>query len=243
MLRGLFEAVDGRQDVSSTALRSSPDCAARPRSGQPMTISLHEPPLLSRLNGHDRILIAGAGGGFDVYAGLPLARGAPPPPGKQVFLANLTFTYLGETDAPLPGAAPRAVTAETTGADRYFPERRLAEWLRRAGAPVDHLRVREGGRASPARRVCAPRRGAGGRGNRPGRRRHGHPHARGRRRARNAGRGHDQPGGCRGAGRRRVASSRASASAWTRIMASATRTFSRTSRRSSATAATWARSR
>ena len=40
----------------------------------------------------------GAGGGFDVYAGLPLyfaLRAA----GREVFLANLTFTYLGETDA------------------------------------------------------------------------------------------------------------------------------------------------
>ena len=33
-------------------------------------LSLLEPPLLSRLKRHDRILIAGAGGGFDVYAGL-----------------------------------------------------------------------------------------------------------------------------------------------------------------------------
>ena len=60
-------------------------------------LSLLEPPLLSRLNRHDRILIAGAGGGFDVYAGLPLAT-ALRRAGKQVFLANLTFTYLGETD-------------------------------------------------------------------------------------------------------------------------------------------------
>ena len=90
--------------------------------------SLLEPPLLSRLKRHDRILIAGAGGGFDVYAGLPLAvalRNA----GKQVFLANLTFTYLGETDAHYLAPHLAAVTPATTGADRYFPERRLAQWL------------------------------------------------------------------------------------------------------------------
>ena len=55
-----------------------------------MGSSLLEPPLLSRLRAHDRILIAGAGGGFDIYAGLPLflaLRAA----GKQVSLANLTF--------------------------------------------------------------------------------------------------------------------------------------------------------
>jgi len=85
-------------------------------------VSLLEPPLLSRLKRHDRILIAGAGGGFDVYAGLPLVvalRSA----GKQVFLANLTFTYLGETDAQYLAPHLAAVTPATTGADRYFPER------------------------------------------------------------------------------------------------------------------------
>jgi hypothetical protein len=93
-----------------------------------MTPSLLEPALLTRLNRHDRILIAGAGGGFDVYAGLPLAM-ALRRAGKQVSLANLTFTYLGETDVAYLAPHLATVTAETTGADRYFPERRLAEWL------------------------------------------------------------------------------------------------------------------
>jgi hypothetical protein len=99
-----------------------------------MTPSLWEPPLLGRLRGHDRILIAGAGGGFDVFAGLPLfvaLRAA----GKQVFLANLTFTYFGETDAALLAPHLRVVTPATTGADRYFPERRLSEWLAEEGLP------------------------------------------------------------------------------------------------------------
>ncbi|WP_027946777.1 hypothetical protein [Amycolatopsis taiwanensis] len=34
---------------------------------------LAQPPLFTRLQGAGRILIAGAGGGFDIYAGLPLA--------------------------------------------------------------------------------------------------------------------------------------------------------------------------
>jgi hypothetical protein len=93
-----------------------------------MNVSLFEPPLLTRLKQHDRILIAGAGGGFDVYAGLPLAL-ALRRAGKQVILANLTFTYLGETDANYLTPHVAAVTTATTGADRYFPERRLAEWL------------------------------------------------------------------------------------------------------------------
>jgi hypothetical protein len=98
------------------------------------TSSLLEPPLLARLQRHDRILIAGAGGGFDVFSGLPLfvaLRNA----GKQVFLANLTFTSLGETDVRRLGPHLAVVTPETTGADRYFPERRLSEWLAEAGHP------------------------------------------------------------------------------------------------------------
>jgi hypothetical protein len=80
-------------------------------------------------------LIAGAGGGFDVYAGLPLAL-ALRRAGKQVFLANLTFTYLGETDAIYVAPHVAAVTTATTGADRYFPERRLAEWLAEHDQPT-----------------------------------------------------------------------------------------------------------
>jgi hypothetical protein len=97
-------------------------------------LSLLEPPLLSRVKRHDRILIAGAGGGFDVYAGLPLAL-ALRRAGKEVFLANLTFTYLGETNVEYLMPHLAAVTTATTGADRYFPERRLAEWLQAEGQP------------------------------------------------------------------------------------------------------------
>jgi hypothetical protein len=99
-----------------------------------MSPSLLEPPLLSRLRAHDRILIAGAGGGFDIYAGLPLflaLRAA----GKQVSLANLTFTNLGETNAIYLASHVAVVTPATAGADRYFPERRLAEWLADEGHP------------------------------------------------------------------------------------------------------------
>ncbi|KAA5838392.1 DUF1152 domain-containing protein [Saccharopolyspora hirsuta] len=91
--------------------------------------SLIEPPLFSRLRRAGRILVAGAGGGFDVYAGLPLAlalRGL----GKQVHLANLTFSDLRRL-APVnwvePGVA--AVTPDSQGRDDYFPERTLARWL------------------------------------------------------------------------------------------------------------------
>src|SRR5262245_50226334 len=96
--------------------------------------SLREPPLLQRLAARERILIAGAGGGFDVYAGLPLFE-ALRAMGKQVFLANLTFSYLGGTDASWIAPHLAEVTGDTRGEDRYFPERRLAEWLAARGDP------------------------------------------------------------------------------------------------------------
>jgi hypothetical protein len=91
--------------------------------------SLHEPALFSRLREARRILVAGAGGGFDVYAGLPLAfalRAA----GKDVHLANLSFADLyglGLDSWVAPDVA--AVRPDTPLRGDYFPERALARWL------------------------------------------------------------------------------------------------------------------
>ena len=52
--------------------------------------NLFEPALLTRLKAAERILIAGAGGGFDIYAGLPIAL-ALRAAGKEVHRANLSF--------------------------------------------------------------------------------------------------------------------------------------------------------
>jgi hypothetical protein len=84
--------------------------------------------LLSRLADADSVLLAGAGGGFDVFSALPLyfaLRDA----GKQVHLANLTFTYLGATAATHLGCGVFRVDRDTPGPTDYFPERHLAEWL------------------------------------------------------------------------------------------------------------------
>lgn len=97
--------------------------------------SLQRLPLFDRLADARRVLIAGAGGGFDVFAGLPLYF-ALRAQGKEVFLANLTFTYLGATDAARLTPDLVEVTAETTGQDQYFPERRLAEWFASRGETV-----------------------------------------------------------------------------------------------------------
>ncbi|MCX4749474.1 DUF1152 domain-containing protein [Kitasatospora sp. NBC_01287] len=82
------------------------------------------------------MLIAGAGGGFDVYAGLPLAL-ALRAAGHEVHLANLSFSDL----YGLPGEVWHApdlaeINAGTPDGGRsYFPELALARWLRAQGQP------------------------------------------------------------------------------------------------------------
>jgi hypothetical protein len=101
------------------------------------TLSLLDIPLFRRLEGCDRVLLCGAGGGFDVFTALPLMF-ALRRAGKEVYLANLTFTYLGGTDAEYLMPALARVTAQTSGEDRYSPERYLCEWLDRQSPDICH---------------------------------------------------------------------------------------------------------
>ena len=93
---------------------------------------LHLPSCLEQ---SERILIAGAGGGFDVYTGLPVYVRLKSL-GKQVFLANLSFTALESTDAKKLTPALYAVTSTTCGSDLYFPESSLAKFLSGHGDDV-----------------------------------------------------------------------------------------------------------
>lgn len=118
------------------ALQRKPQGAAcRPRlSSSDMTSSLRDLPLFAALADSQRILIAGAGGGFDVFGGLPLAL-ALRERGAEVVLANLSFVSSGfSLDAWLaPDVA--AVTPASGGSAEYFPERTLARWLDKVGEP------------------------------------------------------------------------------------------------------------
>ncbi|GAA1244591.1 DUF1152 domain-containing protein [Kitasatospora nipponensis] len=97
--------------------------------------SLLEPPLFTRLRGAERILIAGAGGGFDVYAGLPLAL-ALRESGHEVHLANLSFSDLYGLPLEVWLAPDVAeIRPDTVTRDSYFPELALARWLRLHGLP------------------------------------------------------------------------------------------------------------
>ncbi|MBC6460793.1 DUF1152 domain-containing protein [Actinomadura sp. HBU206391] len=98
--------------------------------------SLQEPTLFTRLKKAKRILIAGAGGGFDVYAGLPLAL-ALSEAGSEVHLANLSFTALYGLDSDVWLDQDVAVIGpDTAGKDWYFPERTLARWLAKHRLPA-----------------------------------------------------------------------------------------------------------
>ncbi|MFI8006234.1 DUF1152 domain-containing protein [Streptomyces sp. NPDC086010] len=106
---------------------------------------LHANPLFTRLAPAQRILVAGAGGGFDIYSGLPLALSLMNQ-GKEVHLANLSFTALG--GLPLDDwAAPdlAVVTPESALHQTYFPERTLAQWLRLHGYPSTVYALQPGG--------------------------------------------------------------------------------------------------
>ncbi|MFI9272542.1 DUF1152 domain-containing protein [Kitasatospora sp. NPDC052896] len=97
--------------------------------------SLLEPPVFTRLRAAERILVAGAGGGFDVYAGLPLAL-ALRAAGKRVHLANLSFSHLHGLPAEVWLAPDVAeIRPDTRTHDQYFPELTLARWLNRHGLP------------------------------------------------------------------------------------------------------------
>jgi hypothetical protein len=100
-----------------------------PDDGGNGVTSLAVPPLFAALGQAQRVLIAGAGGGFDIYAGLPLAI-ALWAGGKEVHLANLSFSQLEllDLDVWLDNNVA-AITATTVGLDDYFPERTLARWL------------------------------------------------------------------------------------------------------------------
>src|SRR5580765_5001223 len=73
------------------------------------------------------VLIAGAGGGFDVFCGLPLYF-ALKQAGKTVHLANLSSGALAFCDAENPAPALWRITPKTS-ATKYFPEMHLSRWL------------------------------------------------------------------------------------------------------------------
>ena len=92
-------------------------------------------PFFQEIEGAQSILLAGAGGGFDIFSGLPLYFGLREM-GKQVHLANLSFSPLYAATGRRLSPALMEVTAETRGAQRYFPEMYLAQWFAAQGEQI-----------------------------------------------------------------------------------------------------------
>ncbi len=93
--------------------------------------SLLQNPLLAQLQNAQNILLAGAGGGFDVYSAIPLYI-ALKAQGKNVHLANLSFSFLHKSFAEevfshcfkVDATPIKKITLD------YFPEKYLSEWLK-----------------------------------------------------------------------------------------------------------------
>ncbi len=93
---------------------------------------LFHAPIAEALAPCRRVLIAGAGGGFDVYVGLPLFFSLTAS-GKKVFLANLSFTPLRRSGAQRLSGVLWRVDHTVQSSLSYFPECFLSQWLERNG--------------------------------------------------------------------------------------------------------------
>ena len=92
-------------------------------------------PFFTELEKAQNILIAGAGGGFDIFSGLPLYFGLKSA-GKAVHLANLSFSHLEAASGRRLAPAVLEVTADSWGVFGYFPEWYLCRWFRQNGEEV-----------------------------------------------------------------------------------------------------------
>lgn len=104
-------------------------------------MSLANLPLFERLQSAQTVLLAGAGGGYDIFAGLPLYFWLREQ-GKTVHLANLSFSSIYASNGRQFGKpGERVVRVEHTTQPElsYFPELYLSQWFwneRRERVPV-----------------------------------------------------------------------------------------------------------
>ncbi len=101
-------------------------------------------PALQRLAKAKTVLLAGAGGGYDLFAGLPLLHWLLRT-GKRVHLANLTFSDLRYDDVQRPVPALACITPDSHGSASYCTELHLSRWLSdHFGATPIHVIERTG---------------------------------------------------------------------------------------------------
>ncbi len=95
-------------------------------------------PFYEELKKSNNVLLAGAGGGFDIFSGLPLYFGLRAE-GKQVYLANLSFSFLPPaqiTKQDRLSPSLLKVNADTPSFTDYFPEKFLSQWFREQGEEI-----------------------------------------------------------------------------------------------------------
>lgn len=85
-------------------------------------------PFHEQLSTAKTVLLAGAGGGYDLFASLPLLHWLQQS-GNRVHLANLTFSDLRYEDAERPSPALVRITPDSHGSANYCPELHLSRWL------------------------------------------------------------------------------------------------------------------
>lgn len=91
-------------------------------------------PFLDRLNAGRCVLIAGCGGGFDVFSGVPIGTYLAHR-GCQVTYANYSLSALWDCGGTQVDEVTWLVD-EKAATMPYFPEKVLAEWLLRQGRPA-----------------------------------------------------------------------------------------------------------
>jgi hypothetical protein len=92
-------------------------------------------PFFERLRSSKRVLVAGAGGGFDVFAGLPICF-ALRKHGAEVSLANLSFSRLDVVSGTRLVPNVVEIAHDSDGPTSYFPEKYLARWFHARGEPT-----------------------------------------------------------------------------------------------------------
>ena len=89
-------------------------------------------PFFEKIKDSKTILLAGAGGGYDIFTGLPLYFGLKGL-GKTVYLANLSFATIYASNGKRLAPGLVEINHDTKGHLEYFPELHLVRWLKEQG--------------------------------------------------------------------------------------------------------------
>ncbi len=99
-----------------------------------MNYRLDQIPFFQQLSDSQTILLAGAGGGFDIFCGIPLYLNLVKQ-GKRVIISNFAFTWLSRTTARqvYPYCYEITTKDQDLSGRNYFPEKYLKTWLQIQG--------------------------------------------------------------------------------------------------------------